>query len=41
MMSGMTLEEVKRICDDVRRDRAAILTGRGDLKAEAALPHAV
>ena len=40
-MSAMNSEKFERICDDVWRDRAAILTGRDNLRGEAALMRAV
>jgi hypothetical protein len=41
MMSMMNPEKFKQVCDGVWRDRAAILTGRGNLRGEAALLRAV
>lgn len=41
MRNIMTSEMIKRICDGVWRDRAAILSGRGDLSGEDALVGAV
>ena len=40
-MSVMNSENFKQICNGVWRDRAAILTGRGNLRGEAALVRAV
>jgi hypothetical protein len=40
-MSLMDSKKVQQICDDVWRDRAAILTDRGVLSGEAALVRAV
>jgi hypothetical protein len=40
-MSALNSEEFGRICDGVWRDRAAILTGRGNMRGEAALVRAV
>lgn len=37
----MTSEKFEQICDGVWRDRAAILTRRGNLRSEAALVRAV
>ncbi len=40
-MNMMNSEKLKQVCDGVWRDRAAILTGRGNLRGEAALIRAV
>ena len=40
-MSAIDSEKFGQICDGVWRDRAAILTGRGPLRGEAALVRAV
>ena len=39
-MSVIDPERIRQICDDVWRDRAAILTGRGILSVEDALVRA-
>jgi hypothetical protein len=40
-MNAMNSEKFKQICDGVWRDRTSILTGRGNLRGEAALVRAV
>jgi hypothetical protein len=40
-MSAMDAEKFERICDGVWRDRADILSGRDNLRGEAALVRAV
>jgi hypothetical protein len=40
-MSATTSENCRQICQEVWRDRASIVTGRGDLSAESALVRAV
>ena len=40
-MSPMNSEKFEQICDGVWHDRVAILTGRGNLRGEAALVRAV
>jgi hypothetical protein len=40
-MSAPTSENCRQICKEVWRDRASIVTGRGDLSAESALVRAV
>lgn len=41
MGGAMNVEKFERICDDVWRDRADIMMGRGNLRGEAALVRAV
>ena len=40
-MSVTTSENCRQVCKEVWRDRASIVTGRGDLSAESALVRAV